>query len=526
MTNHRAAPNQETTEESLERLRRAADAAEIGTFFCPLPIGMLYWNARCKIHFWLDPRTPDEEVDIDTFYRIIHPDDREKTRAAVELSVSSDTPYDVEYRTVSPHGEVRWLRAKGGASFDRNGRAVSLDGITIDISEQKRLEAERDELARSERTQRLAAQAANDAKEVFIAAVSHELRAPLTAILAWVGLLDQASDDADFVKNGISVIRRNVMAQTRLVEDLMDINRMNKGKFTVNRVPITVTECLNAALQDIRPIAEDRGIFVADLVVEPVEVVGDGPRLQQVFGNLLSNALKHTPRGGRILPSVVVDGNIVRISIADTGAGIPAARLEQIFQPFVQLENPLNGEDSGLGLGLAIARNIAALHGGDITVQSNGPGEGSIFTVVLPIAGPWPASLVEKHELSEGHTLKGMAALLVEDDADTLEALSMILRFAGVMVISASSAHEARELMKLARPDVIVSDLSMPGESGGDFLRSLRQAGDGTPAIALSGHVAKDDERKAREAGFDDYLSKPVDPETLLQAVARITCPS
>ncbi|WP_159835346.1 ATP-binding response regulator [Burkholderia sp. 8Y] len=523
MTNYRSRPQLEPAEQKLDRLQLAVEAADIGTFFCPLPLGRLYWNARCKTHFWLPADTPDAEVAIDTFYRVMHPEDRERTRAAVDASISSGTPYDIEFRTVSPHGDVRWLRAKGGATFDAGGRAVRFDGITIDISRQKRLEAERIELIHSERQQRLAAQAANAAKETFIAAVSHELRAPLMAVLAWTDLLDRASADADFINNGISVIRRNVVMQARLVDDLMDASRVGSGKFAVKKESVTVTDCLHAVLQDFRPMADEKGVFVADLIAEPVQLFGDGARLQQVFGNLLNNALKHTDRGGKILPSVVVDGNAVRISIADTGSGIPSDRLEQIFQPFVQLENVANREGSGLGLGLAISRSIVVMHGGDITAQSSGPGQGATFTVILPVGnGDSAFGLLAEQPAGTASALDGKNVLLVEDHVDTLEALSIVLRSENAIVTAARSADEARSLLSLNPPDVIISDFSMPAESGFGFIRGLRERGITTPAIALTGHIGGEDERAALDAGFNDYLGKPVDRPRLLEAIVRL----
>ncbi|MEM5387832.1 ATP-binding protein [Paraburkholderia phymatum] len=523
MTDYRLRPGLESAEAILDRLRRAAEAAEIGTFYCPLPLGRVYWNARCKTHFWLDPDTPDDEIDVETFYRAIHPQDRERTRAAVESSITSGTPYDVEYRTVSPQGDVRWLRAKGSTSFDDTGHAVRFDGITIDISTQKRLEADRNALIESERLLRFAAQSANETKDAFIAAVSHELRTPLTAILAWADLLAQASDDSGFVQNGISVIRRNVLAQTRLVDDLLDASRISTGKFTVERVPVALADCLNAALQDIRPIADRKGIFVADLVAEEPDVLGDGARLRQVFGNLLNNALKHTAQGGKILPSLVVAGNTVRISIADTGAGIPADRLDEIFEPFVQVESPVTREHAGLGLGLAIARSIVVMHGGDITAQSGGVGQGATFTVILPTIGQRAsAASFSQEEVLSGPTITGKTVLLVEDDDDTLEALAITLQLESARVQTARSAKEARKTIMRDPPDVIVSDLTMPGESGYDLIRGLRQDGIRTPAVALSGHVKTEDQQKARDAGFDDYLGKPVDPAHLLEVVTKL----
>ncbi|WP_175946719.1 ATP-binding protein [Caballeronia sp. BCC1704] len=523
MTDYRLRPSLESVEDTRDRLRRAAEAAEIGTFYCPLPLGRLYWNARSKSHFWLPPDTPDGEIDIATFYSKIHPDDRDATRAAVDASVAGGEPYDVEYRTVSPEGEVRWLRAKGSTSFDDSGRAVRFDGITIDISTQKQLESERTALIESERMLRVAAQSANEAKDTFIAAVSHELRAPLTAILAWVDLLAQTSNDADFIKNGIAVIRRNVLTQTRLIDDLLDTSRIRRGKFTVERVPLTVSNCLHAALQDIRPIADKKGIFVADLVAEEVHILGDGPRLRQVFANLLNNALKHTPRGGRILPALVVTGNTVRISIADTGAGIAADRLNDIFEPFVQIENPIKRDQAGLGLGLAISRSIVAMHGGDITAQSDGPGQGTTVTVILPTVGVRQSEKSSSQgDLLSGTTLKGKTVLLVEDDADTLEALALTFQLENAQVHTAASVPEARRAILHSPPDVIVSDLTMPGEDGYDFIKSLRRDGISIPAIALSGQVRAEDRKAAIDAGFDDHLSKPIDPAKLLETTVGL----
>ncbi|MEX3790812.1 ATP-binding protein [Paraburkholderia sp. BR14374] len=523
MTDYRLRLNLESAEETRDRLRRAAEAAEIGTFYCPLPLGRLYWNARCKTHFWLSADTPDAEVDIETFYRRIHPEDRSKVRAAVQTSIESHASYDVEYRTVSPEGHVRWLRAKGSTCFDDAGHAVRFDGITIDISGQKRLEAERAALMESEREQRLAAQSANEAKDAFVATVSHELRSPLTAILAWANLIDQAADDADFVHNGISVIRRNILTQTRLVDDLLDAARISTGKFSIERLPVSITACLQAALQDVRPIADEKGIFVADVVADEVEIYGDAARLRQVFGNLLSNALKHTNRGGKILPSLVADGNIVRVSIADTGTGIAEARLDDIFQPFVQVESPVAKKCGGLGLGLSIARNIVIMHGGEITVHSDGPGKGSIFTVILPAVGTSPAKVPRSPgDILTGSTIAGRTILFVEDDVDTLEALALTLQLEDAMVQTARSAEEARRAIRQDLPDVIVSDLTMPGESGYEFVRSLRQEGLRVPAVALTGHLGQEDQAHARAAGFDDYLGKPVAPAKLLEVIARL----
>ncbi|HEJ2440165.1 TPA: response regulator [Burkholderia multivorans] len=513
----------ESAEQARDRLERAVDAAELGTFYCPLPLDRLFWNARCKVHFWLDPDTPDDEIDIDTFYRILHADDRASVRAAVDAAVTHGGLFDIEYRTVSARGDVRWLRAKGSAHVGADGRPVRLDGITIDISAQKRLERERDALIESERVQRFAAQSASGSKDAFIAAVSHELRAPSTAILGWADMLGDAADDPAVVREGVAVIRRNILALTRLVDDLLDASRLGQGKFAIESAPVSIAECLNAALQDVVPIAETKGVRIAEPCAGDGLVSGDAARLEQVFRNLLDNALKHTQSGGQIMPSLVVGPDTVQVRIADTGAGIPADRLEQIFEPFLQIRNPLHAQAGGLGLGLSIARSIVVMHGGEIAACSDGPGKGATFTVTLPRlaqAGHRERFLLDA--APSDTSIEGSDILLVEDDADARDALATILRLKRAVVRTASSAEEARLAIRGGVPDLIVCDLTMPEETGIDFARTLRRDGIDIPMIALTGHAREEDMRMATEAGFDAYLTKPIDTAHLVAAIEKL----
>ncbi|WP_261541250.1 hybrid sensor histidine kinase/response regulator [Burkholderia multivorans] len=513
----------ESAEQARDRLERAVDAAELGTFYCPLPLDRLFWNARCKVHFWLDPDTPDDEIDIDTFYRILHADDRASVRAAVDAAVTHGGLFDIEYRTVSARGDVRWLRAKGSAHVGADGRPVRLDGITIDISAQKRLERERDALIESERVQRFAAQSASGSKDAFIAAVSHELRAPSTAILGWADMLGDAADDPAVVREGVAVIRRNILALTRLVDDLLDASRLGQGKFAIESAPVSIAECLNAALQDVVPIAETKGVRIAEPCAGDGLVSGDAARLEQVFRNLLDNALKHTQSGGQIMPSLVVGPDTVQVRIADTGAGIPADRLEQIFEPFLQIRNPLHAQAGGLGLGLSIARSIVVMHGGEIAACSDGPGKGATFTVTLPrLAQAGHRERFLRDAAPSDTSIEGSDILLVEDDADARDALATILRLKRAVVRTASSAEEARLAIRGGVPDLIVCDLTMPEETGIDFATTLRRDGVDIPMIALTGHAREEDMRMATEAGFDAYLTKPIDTAHLVAAIEKL----
>ncbi|PRF27305.1 hybrid sensor histidine kinase/response regulator [Burkholderia multivorans] len=513
----------ESAEQARDRLERAVDAAELGTFYCPLPLDRLFWNARCKVHFWLDPDTPDDEIDIDTFYRILHADDRASVRAAVDAAVTRGGLFDIEYRTVSARGDVRWLRAKGSAHVGADGRPVRLDGITIDISAQKRLERERDALIESERVQRFAAQSAGGSKDAFIAAVSHELRAPSTAILGWADMLGDAADDPAVVREGVAVIRRNILALTRLVDDLLDASRLGQGKFAIESAPVSIAECLNAALQDVVPIAETKGVRIAEPCAGDGLVSGDAARLEQAFRNLLDNALKHTQSGGQIMPSLVVGPDTVQVRIADTGAGIPADRLEQIFEPFLQIRNPLHAQAGGLGLGLSIARSIVVMHGGEIAACSDGLGKGATFTVTLPrLAQAGHRERFLRDAAPSDTSIEGSDILLVEDDADARDALATILRLKRAVVRTASSAEEARLAIRGGVPDLIVCDLTMPEETGIDFARTLRRDGVDIPMIALTGHAREEDMRMATEAGFDAYLTKPIDTAHLVAAIEKL----
>jgi signal transduction histidine kinase len=299
-------PPAESVEDARERLVSAIQAADIGTFFCPVPLREIVWNDKCKEHFWLPY---DAEVDFDLFYARLHPDDRERTRKEILAAVFEDVPYDVEYRTLSPTGEMRWIRAKGRTTFDASGKPTRFDGITIDISSQKQLEVQRDRLLERERLQKEMAQNASDTKDTFIASVSHELRAPLTAVLAWVDLLERRAIDEEFVKHGVSVIRRNIAAQTRLVDDLLDVSRITAGKLAVLTAPINVADAARAELDNVTPLAEKKGVTTTNLLGDGAFVPGDTTRLRQVFANLLSNALKYTPSGGNITVTLrEVDG--------------------------------------------------------------------------------------------------------------------------------------------------------------------------------------------------------------------------
>jgi signal transduction histidine kinase len=501
----------------------AIQAADIGTFFCPVPLREIVWNDKCKEHFWLPY---DAEVDFDLFYARLHPDDRERTRKEILAAVFEDVPYDVEYRTLSPTGEMRWIRAKGRTTFDASGKPTRFDGITIDISSQKQLEVQRDRLLERERLQKEMAQNASDTKDTFIASVSHELRAPLTAVLAWVDLLERRAIDEEFVKHGVNVIRRNIAAQTRLVDDLLDVSRITAGKLAVLTAPINVADAARAELDNVTPLAEKKGITTTDLLGVGAFVPGDATRLRQVFANLLSNALKYTPSGGNITVTLQEVDGYAELSVTDTGEGIPKGLLNTIFEPFAQADGSTTRKHGGLGLGLAIARSIVAMHNGSVTAFSDGVGRGATFTVRLPLqtgrlaTASAPAS--SSHDGSEVRPpVAGMSVLVVDDDEDTRDAFAMLFEHEQVVAYRANSAAEARQILSERAVDVIFSDISMPGEDGHQFMVGLRASGNRTPAIAVTAFVRDEDGERARAAGFDEHVGKPVAPQRLVELLAK-----
>ncbi|WP_193315486.1 hybrid sensor histidine kinase/response regulator [Janthinobacterium aquaticum] len=489
--------------EAGERLELAAQAGELGTFYCPLPLDKIYWNDKCKEHFFV---AEDAEIDSELFYQYIHPDDREHTRLAVEASVHNRQTYDVEYRVLAPDGRQRWLRAKGRTYFDRAGQPTRFDGITIDISAQKQVEAE---LAQS-----------NQQKDDFLAMLAHELRNPLAPISAAADLLNLASHDTVRVKRMSEVLGRQARHMTAMLDDLLDVSRVTRGIVALKRDALDFKLVLASALEQAGPLIAQRGHQVQRVVTQDSTLMlGDEKRLVQVLVNLLNNAAKYTPPNGRITISLSVDRDMLALSVADNGVGIAARLLPRIFDLFVQAERTPDRAQGGLGLGLALVRSLVELHGGRVAADSPGEHEGATFTVWLP-----------RHAGEEIHAIPGQQRVLrskralrivvVDDNVDAAWTLASCLR---------SMGHEVRELhdplAALAlpdAPDVFLLDIGMPKMDGRELARQLRHQPHmaGARLVAVTGYASQGDEAGA--APFDSYLVKPVDFAALLDVLDRI----
>ena len=410
--------------------------------------------------------------------------------------------------------------------YREDGRFVHTRCFTRDITGWKQAQAERDGLLLRERAAREEAEKANRLKDEFLAIVSHELRTPLNAIMGWTHVMrSNAASQPDQTRRGLEVIDRNARIQTQIVSDVLDISRITSGKLLLNPEQVDARQLVTAALDAVRPSAEAGGITLeAALPAEPRHLWADAARMQQVVGNLLSNAVKFSAPGGRVNVTVDSRGPDLEISVRDTGKGIAPEFLPHVFERFRQADSSITRNHGGLGLGLAIVKHLVELHRGRVEASSAGEGRGATFRVILPLMVVAADDAPAEGRLAP--RLDGVRALVVDDHEDGLELVAMILTQQGAEVIKARDAALALTLLRDHRPNVLVSDLEMPGESGYELVEKVRAlpAGQGglTPAIALTAFTRPDDRVRALMAGFQAHLSKPMRPHDLAAMVAEL----
>jgi PAS domain S-box-containing protein len=395
-------------------------------------------------------------------------------------------------------------------------------------------------LLERESTARASAEESNRLKDEFLATVSHELRTPLTAILGWSRMLQGTPLESDMAARAIETIKRNAKAQARIIDDILDVSRIITGNLYLELHPIEIAPVLESAINVVRPTAEAKGIQIeVDFEEEPAVVPGDANRLQQVFWNLLSNAVKFTPAGGKVTVHLRQVDSKVEMEVADTGQGIAAEFLPFVFDRFRQADSTSTRQHGGLGLGLAIARHLIEILGGSIEARSRGEGQGATFTMRLPLIGSvvespdalmTAASSVDeeaegRERLKAQQILSGLHVLIVDDDRDTLDLLSAALTQRSARVTTASSAAEALRALKFFRPDVLISDIAMPDEDGYELIQKVIALDTlpAIPAIAITAYAKQEDKERALAAGFQRYLSKPVELGEFIAAVAEAT---
>jgi hypothetical protein len=451
--------------------------------------------------------------------------------------------YEEEGWRLRKDGSRFWANVVITAVHDEQGRLRGFAKVTRDITDRKQAEetqralmqqrearlAAEEERSRAEASFRVA-QEANRAKDEFLMTLSHELRTPMTAILGWARLLPTMSPADPMFREAVSSIARGAQLQARLIDDVLDVSRIVSGKMRLARERLNVENILNASLEAVRPSAGARGIRIETSFSQGLGwIVADPTRLQQVMWNLLTNAVKFTPKGGTIHVSARRTSSHIEVTVADTGEGIDPQFLPHVFEPFRQAENPQTRVHGGLGLGLSIVRYIIEAHGGSIAAESTGRGKGATFTVTLPVAAvaaildeaPHPQGVEKPIRTITPDRLRGISILLVDDDAEARGLISAILKQAGANVTAVESAPLALAELERAHPDGVITDIAMPQMDGYAFSREMRSRPelDGVKLIVLSAFPAA---AQAGDGMFNGYLTKPVDPADLVDDVARI----
>lgn len=443
---------------------------------------------------------------------------------------------DWQFEIIGLAGTRRWVETHAVPLLLPDGRTGHL-AVVREITARKGAEAERDQLLESERAARAEAERASLMKDEFLAILSHELRTPLNAILGWAQILRSRAHEDEEVAEGLAVIERNTRVQTQLIEDLLDMSRITSGKIRLDVQQVDLHDVVKAAVASVRHSADAKEIRL-QVVLDPLDgpVRGDPGRLQQCFWNLLSNAIKFTPKRGRVQVSLERVNSHVEVCIVDSGQGIKPEFLPHVFERFRQADSSTTRRHGGLGLGLSIVKHLVELHGGKVVAKSEGEGLGATFCIELPMmvvhrpetqgSREHPRSRVFNAARADHLSLKGITVLAVDDEADARDLIRRVLEECDAKVILAASANEALQLMSKELPDMIVSDIGMPGEDGYEFIRKVRalrpEDGGRTPAAALTAFARAEDRTRALRAGYQTHVTKPVEPTELTAVVASL----
>ena len=439
-------------------------------------------------------------------------------------------------RNYTREGSILYCEWYNSVLRDERGKLVSVLSLVLDVTARQSAEDERAASLVRERDARKHAEEADRLKDEFLATLSHELRTPLTSILGWASMIRTGEVEGSNATRAIETIERNARSQARLIDDLLDVSRIITGNLRLDLHPLNLAPIVEGALDALRPTADVKGIKLqTHFVPEECLVKGDPNRLRQVIWNLLSNAIKFTQRGGRVSIDLTCVESTARLMVSDTGDGISAEFLPYVFDRFRQAEGSISRKQGGLGLGLAVARHLVELHGGTITAESEGLGNGAVFTVDLPLAQERrdPALAEERRREVERRRsrsgvirLDGIHVLLVEDDDDSRKLLGTMLKHYGAKVTSTKSAAKALEVFENEVPDVIISDIGMPDQDGYELIRKLRalpvEKGGNIPAIALTGYASRKDRERALNSGYNQHMAKPIEQADVISAIAAL----
>ena len=558
--------------QSEERLRSLSTCSPVGIFEIDTEGGCRYTNPRYQTICGLKAAESLEKRWLES----VHPEDRERAVTSWSDYIREGRNYSEEFRFQTAQGIVRWVQVRSSPMLSGQGELLGYVGTLEDITEGKQAEEVRAQVIR-EQTARQEAEAANRMKDEFLAVLSHELRTPLTSMLGWSKILRSKKLDEKATSRALEAIERNAMSQMQLIEDILDVSRIIRGQLRLNVSAVNLISVMEAALEAVRPLAEAKDIKLNTVLNTSVgSVYGDPARLQQVVWNLLTNAIKFTPKGGRVevrlsayfgssisdfgfaqsndfglgsdgenLDSSNTDegsnpkfkiqnskSQYAQIQVIDTGIGISSEFLPKVFDRFRQADSTTTRSHNGLGLGLAIVRHLVELHKGTIFAQSPGTGEGATFTVRLPLLQDNRANRGNREATGEISSpvasvpLAGLKVLVVDDQADTRNFLSFMFEEYGAIATAVASVDEALTVIEQAKADILISDIGMSEQDGYTLIRKLRslepEKGGRIPAIALTAYTREEDRLEALTAGFQQHLSKPIDPTKLIAMVINV----
>ena len=567
--------------QSEERFRSLSTCSPVGIFETDTEGDCKYTNPRYQAICGLKASESLEKRWLESVY----PEDKERAIASWSAYICEGREYSEEFRFQAAHGNIRWVQVRSSPMLSSQGDLLGYVGTLEDITERKQAEEVRAQVIR-EQTARQEAEAANRMKDEFLAVLSHELRTPLTSMLGWSKILRTKKLDEKATSRALEAIERNAISQMQLIEDILDVSRIIRGQLRLNVSAVNLISVMEAALEAVRPLAEPKDIQLNTVLDTSIgSVYGDPARLQQIVWNLLTNAIKFTPKGGRVevrlskhfglpisdfgvgatsttistsqsnnlrfesdsenLDSANTDesnnlkskiqnpkSQYAQIQVIDTGIGISSEFLPKVFDRFRQADSTTTRSHNGLGLGLAIVRHLVELHKGTIFAQSSGSEQGATFTVRLPLLQDNRGSRASREATGEisspvaSTPLAGLRVLVVDDEADTRNFLSFMFEEYGAFATAVPSVDEALVVLEQTKPDILISDIGMSEQDGYTLIRKLRslepEKGGRIPAIALTAYTREEDRLKALSAGFQQHLSKPIDPNKLIAAVANI----
>jgi PAS domain S-box-containing protein len=485
----------------------ALAASRTGTFHWDIQENLLWWDIALDRLFGL---RPGEAVrSLDQFIALVHPDDRAEVIRRCERCRDFGDDFEMEFRVVYPDGSLHWLYDRGRTFLDATGRAKTMTGACVDITD---LWEAREALRRADRQ-----------KDDFLATLAHELRNPLAPLRTGLHLLQRGGGAPEQAARVHGIMQRQLDHMVRLVDDLLDIARISQGKISLRQEHLALHTVLEQAVDVCRPLMDAQGHTLVWEGVDPQwQVSGDATRLVQVVGNLLNNAAKYTPPGGRVTLRAGAEGDVLRIEVEDTGIGIPPALLERVFDRFAQVQQHLERAQGGLGIGLSVVKSLVEMHGGRVSAESAGVGTGSRFLVWLPCAELQDAAAGEADDVAS--TVRRRKVLVVDDNHDAAATLAMVLEMSGHEVLLAHDGPAALEMTALHQPSVVFLDIGMPGMSGYDTAGRMRALPGGArrTLVALTGWGGEGDRARSLSAGFDLHLTKPVEIGTVDSVLAAL----